>query len=74
MNTYPPTPDFDGLSTAEKILRLQEAWDRIAEDPRSVEVTAAQKDELDARLEVMEEDPDAGASWEEIRDEIRKGR
>ena len=74
MSTYPPTPDFERLSTAEKILRLQEAWDRIAENPDQVEVTQAQEDELDSRLEAMEENPNEGTSWEETKDEIRKGR
>ena len=35
--------DFEQLSTSEKILRLQEQWDRIAENPDEVEVTEAQK-------------------------------
>lgn len=74
MSTYPPSPDFEQLSTAEKILRLQEAWDRIAENPDNVEVTEAQKDELDSRLKAMEEKPDEGAPWEETKDGIRKGR
>ena len=74
MSTYPPNPDFEGLSTAEKILHLQEAWDRIAEDPNSVEVTQEQKNELDSRLEAMEGGPNEGTGWEETKNEVRKGR
>jgi putative addiction module component (TIGR02574 family) len=73
MSSIPPSADFDRLSTAEKILRLQEAWDRIAENPDSVEVTEAQKDALDSRLEAMEQSQEEGASWEDTKDEIRKG-
>jgi putative addiction module component (TIGR02574 family) len=74
MSSYPPSTEFEQLSTAEKILRLQEAWDRIAENPDNVEVTEAQKDALDKRLEALEESPDDGTSWEDTKDEIRKGR
>jgi len=74
MSSIPPSADFDRLSTAEKILRLQDAWDRIAENPDSVEVTEAQKDALDSRLEALEQRPEEGASWEDTKDGIRKGR
>jgi putative addiction module component (TIGR02574 family) len=74
MSSFPPSTDFERLSTAEKILRLQEAWDRIAENPDNVEVTEAQKDALDKRLEAMERSPEEGASWEDTKDQIRKSR
>ena len=66
--------NFEKLSTAEKILRLQEAWDRIAENPDEVEVTEAQKMELDSRIEKMEENPDEGTAWETIKKEIHKDK
>jgi putative addiction module component (TIGR02574 family) len=72
MDTYPPTSDFERLSTAEKIIRLQDAWDRIAEKPERVEVTPEQKKELDARLKAMAADPNDGSTWQEIKYSLRK--
>ena len=74
METYPLTPDFEKLSTAEKILRLQDAWDRIAENPENVKITETQRQELDSRLDAMKENPDKGIAWEAARDELRKKR
>jgi putative addiction module component (TIGR02574 family) len=68
------TVDFEQLSTAEKILRLQEQWDRIAENPDAVDVTEAQKLELDTRLAAMEESPGGATSWTKIKAELRAKR
>jgi putative addiction module component (TIGR02574 family) len=72
MASSPPTPNFENLSTAEKILQLQDAWDRIADNPESVELTPAQKAVLDARLESLAASPDKGTSWEEIKRSLQK--
>ncbi len=64
--------DFEGLSTAEKIIRLQDLWDSIAQDPEAVEVTGEQKQELDLRIAAAERDPDAGIPWNDVRDVLRK--
>ena len=67
--------DFDQLSVPEKILYLQELWDRIAEEPEKIELTDAQREELDRRLDSYQADPSKGSTWEEIRREIQgRGR
>jgi len=64
--------DFDSLSTAEKILHVQDLWDRIvAGAADEVELTQAQRADLERRLEAHRADPDRGSSWEEARDRIR---
>lgn len=68
------TVDFEQLSTSEKILRLQEQWDRIAENPDEVEVTEAQKSELDARLAAAEQKPDSAVPWTTVQAELRAKR
>ena len=72
MESQPPIPDFDKLSTAEKILRLQDLWDKIADDADAVELTEAQQLELDDRLEALEKQPSQGTSWEQVLAELRK--
>ena len=62
------------LSTAEKILRLQDEWDRIAENPGAIELTDAQRSELDARLAAAEARPDDTTSWEAVVASVRAGR
>ena len=63
--------DFDELTTAEKILRLQELWDRIAANPADVPISDAERALLDERLRAYEAAPDAGASWDEVRRRLR---
>ncbi|MDJ0763719.1 MAG: addiction module protein [Myxococcota bacterium] len=72
MESQPLLTNFDKLSTSEKILRLQDLWDRIAADADAVELTEAQKMELDGRLEAMEKQPELGTSWERVLAEIKK--
>lgn len=62
--------EFRALSPAERILLVEELWDRIADEPQSVPVTPAQRAELDRRLDALEKNPDAGRPWSEVRDEL----
>ena len=64
-------PEFDELSTAEKIEYVQQLWDRIAEEAESVELTDEQRAELDRRLEEHRENPKDLRPWSEVRDRIR---
>jgi putative addiction module component (TIGR02574 family) len=57
-----PGQPYDDLTIAERIELLQKLWDEIADAPGSVELTAAQRAELDRRLEDYDRDPDAGIS------------
>jgi putative addiction module component (TIGR02574 family) len=68
-----PSTEFDDLSTAEQILHVQELWDRIAAKPDDVPVTPAQLDEIRRRLESHRENPEAGSSWEDVRDRLKTG-
>ncbi len=40
----------------------------------SVELTDWQKEELDRRSETYRNDPEAGLSWEEVRERIMRGQ
>lgn len=60
------------LSLAERILLVEEIWDRIAAEPENVPVSAAHRAELDRRLANLERSPDPGRPWTEIRDELRR--
>jgi putative addiction module component (TIGR02574 family) len=59
------------LPTAERVELAQAIWDSVADNPASVPVTAEQRDELDRRLKLIEQTPDAGTTWESIKRSLR---
>ncbi len=62
--------DFGELSVPEKIVRVQDLWDQIADTPDDVELTEAQSTELERRLRAHEENPGEYISWEELRQRL----
>ena len=59
----------------EERLKLVEAlWDSIAEFPEALELSAAQKQELDRRLAAYENNPDAGVPWAELKQRLLASR
>ena len=64
----PFTPsEIKKLSVAERILLVEEIWDSIAVEQDVMEVTEAQKSELDQRLASFEASEQEGRSWEEVK-------
>ena len=55
------------LSIAERLQLVQDIWDSIVLSPDVISITDTQKQELDDRLELYNQDPDTGKSWEEIK-------
>jgi putative addiction module component (TIGR02574 family) len=62
------------LSVTERILIVEEIWDSIAADQELMEVTEAQKKELDRRIALHDAVPSRGKSWEEIRDRLKAAK
>ena len=60
------------LSVAERIQLAEDLWDSVAADTGNLELTAAQKVELDRRLADFQQDPGAGESWDVVRTRIEK--
>ena len=56
-----PIIDVEQLSPDERLELIGQLWDSLAKNPESVPVTAAQKAELDRRLDEMEKDGGGGA-------------
>ena len=63
---------IDQLSVRERILLVEEIWDSVVATPDQVPLTEAQTTELDERLTRYEADPEAGASWEEVKDRLHE--
>jgi putative addiction module component (TIGR02574 family) len=60
-------PSFDEMTPAERILYLQDLWDRIAEHPDDVEVSDAWLAELDRRMAAHVADPSTAVPWEQVK-------
>jgi putative addiction module component (TIGR02574 family) len=65
------TANLLALSVSERIQLVEDLWDSIVVVPESVQLTEAQKQELDRRLDAYHKNPDAGSPWEVVRERIR---
>ncbi len=59
------------LSVNERILIVEDLWDTIADESKSVSLSEAQKRELDERLESYRKNPETGSSWKEVKTRIK---
>ena len=66
------------LGISDRILLVEEIWDTIAEENQALELTDAQKRELDRRLESARTNAGQGRAigrtWDEIKAEFMKSR
>lgn len=59
--------DILSLSVAERIQLVEDIWDSVATESDAVELTSAQRAELDRRLADLDADPNSGQPWEEVK-------
>lgn len=59
--------DILSLSVAERIQLVEDIWDSVATESDAVELTSAQRAELDRRLADLDADPTSGQPWEEVK-------
>ena len=62
------------LPVEERLKLVEALWDSIAEFPEALELSAAQKQELDRRLEDYENDPEAGVPWAQLKQRLLASR
>jgi len=65
------TARIDNLSVDEQIEYVQSLWDRIAATPEQVPVPEWHREILDERLKDYEANPNAGESWDVVRERLR---
>ena len=68
-----PPPGFDELPVEDQIEYVQSLWDRIAATPEQVPVPEWHRNILDERLRDHDANPDAGETWDVVRERIRDG-
>lgn len=70
-----PVVGLDALSPEEQLELLGELWDRLSQRPASIPLTTEQREELDRRLDELEDDIRAGRPlgrpWAEVREQLR---
>ncbi|RJP57207.1 MAG: addiction module protein [Deltaproteobacteria bacterium] len=64
--------EIDSLSTSEKILLVEDIWDRITVDESSVPVPQSHKEELNRRLSRYKSHPGNLLSLEDLQGRIEQ--
>jgi putative addiction module component (TIGR02574 family) len=67
MSTSDFPADFRSWPIAERLDLVEQIWDSIIDDQAQVDLTEAQRAELDRRLAKHAADPKRGSSWEEVK-------
>lgn len=62
--------EIQKLSVSERIMLAEALWDSVHNQDAEIEITEAQRRELDKRLAALELDLEPGASWSEVRQRI----
>jgi putative addiction module component (TIGR02574 family) len=60
------------LSPAERIQLAEDLWDSVAAHPEQVETSPEQLAELERRLAELDENPEAGESWDQVKARLLK--
>ena len=62
--------EISQLSIAERIQLAEDLWDSILDRQDEVQLDPAQQQELDRRLEQHRQDPNAGSTWETVKQRL----
>ena len=63
-----PAINIGQLSAEERLRLIEQLWDSLSDD--QVPLTAAQRQELDRRLDDLEREGPRGIPWEEVLDRL----
>lgn len=70
MNNSLP-PEILKLNIAERIQLVEDIWDSISTTTQEIDLTEAQKTELDNRLEAFKQNPESGSTWEQVKQRLQ---
>lgn len=62
------------LSIPERIQLAQDIWDSIWSVPEDLELSEAQSQELDRRLQSYRQEPESSVPWDEVKQRIRNAK
>ena len=61
------------LPVQERINLVELIWESVAAVPQAIEVSPEVKADLAARLIEFERDPEAGYSWDQVKEKLKNG-
>ena len=61
------------LPIQERIHLVELIWESVAAVPQAIEVSPEVKADLAARLAEFERDPEAGYSWDQVKEKLKTG-
>lgn len=67
-----PAIDITKLSFTERLQLVEDLWDSLEDDQDTIPIPDWHVEELKRRLEAYRADPDAGSTWDEVRERILK--
>ena len=65
--------DILALPVQERIHLVELIWESVAAFPQAIEVSPELKSDLAARLVDFERDPEAGYTWDQVKEKLRNG-
>ena len=74
MNTTSILTEIGKLPVDDQVVLVQRIWDRIADSDTPLELTDAQKAELNRRSAELDANPDMAIPWEEVKRSLEQRR
>lgn len=65
-----PLDEILALPVPDRLRAVDEIWESIVAAPDSLPLPEAQRRELERRLKLHQEDPEAAQSWESVRSRL----
>lgn len=62
--------EIQSLTVSERITLAEALWDSVIAEEAEIDVTAAQREELDRRLAAFEIDQNIGSAWSTVKARI----
>jgi putative addiction module component (TIGR02574 family) len=59
------------LGRAERLQLVEDLWDSLAQEDAQLPTPAWKRDELRRRKEHLQQDPDSGRTWEQVKRRAR---
>ncbi len=60
------------LSVAERIQLAEDIWETLVAAPDAIPLPDTQRPELDRRLQAYQDNPQTGASWQDVQQRVRE--
>lgn len=63
--------DIASLTSDERLRLLDEIWESLSATPEAIPLTTAQREELDRRLDELDQQGPTGIPWDDVMNRIR---